>query len=154
MSPKSIKKWPANFLVTKKSAKSGGTLQAWTSFAQANYEKAERTHVPRLPCQIALALWEVGHIAPCPGKPLDLQSIVTGWRQPCLTHVHYRVFPVRCFSTIFSLAKSPHTPTSWWYGIGFSLYFILRNLPRSSEELKNWMIRLYQVWAGTFVLLF
>lgn len=47
------------------------------------------------------------------GKPLDLQSIVTGWRQPCLTHVHYRVFPVR-------------------------------NLPRSSEELKNWMIRLYQ----------
>jgi lysophosphatidylglycerol acyltransferase 1 len=47
------------------------------------------------------------------GKALDLQSIVTGWRQPCITHVHYRVFPVR-------------------------------NLPRSSEELKNWMIKLYQ----------
>jgi len=29
------------------------------------------------------------------GKPLDLQSIVTGWRKPCLTHVHYRVFPIR-----------------------------------------------------------
>jgi len=47
------------------------------------------------------------------GKPLDLQSIVTGWRKPCLTHVHYRVFPIS-------------------------------DLPRSSEELKNWMIRLYQ----------
>lgn len=26
------------------------------------------------------------------GKPLDLQSIITGWRNPCTTHVHYRVF--------------------------------------------------------------
>jgi len=24
------------------------------------------------------------------GQPLDLQSIVTGWREPCVTHVHYR----------------------------------------------------------------
>ena len=26
------------------------------------------------------------------GKPLDLQSIVTGWREPCVTHIHYREF--------------------------------------------------------------
>lgn len=26
------------------------------------------------------------------GDPLDLQSIATGWREPCTTHVHYRVF--------------------------------------------------------------
>jgi len=26
------------------------------------------------------------------GKPLDLQSIITGWRNPCTTYVHYRVF--------------------------------------------------------------
>ena len=26
------------------------------------------------------------------GRPLDLQTIVTGWRPPCITHVHYRVF--------------------------------------------------------------
>jgi len=47
------------------------------------------------------------------GRPLDLQSIVTGWRDPCVTHVHYRTFPVR-------------------------------ELPECSEELKDWMIRLYQ----------
>lgn len=29
------------------------------------------------------------------GRPLDLQSIVTGWRPPCVTHVHYRVFDAR-----------------------------------------------------------
>jgi len=29
------------------------------------------------------------------GRPLDLQSIVTGWRQPCVTHVHYRTFDIR-----------------------------------------------------------
>ena len=29
------------------------------------------------------------------GKPLDLQSIVLGWRKPCVTHVHYRVFDVK-----------------------------------------------------------
>ena len=26
------------------------------------------------------------------GRPLDLQSIVTGWREPFVTHVHYREF--------------------------------------------------------------
>jgi len=26
------------------------------------------------------------------GKPLDLLSIITAWREPCTTHVHYRVF--------------------------------------------------------------
>jgi hypothetical protein len=26
------------------------------------------------------------------GKPLDLGIICTGWRKPCVTHVHYRVF--------------------------------------------------------------
>ena len=30
------------------------------------------------------------------------------------------------------------------------MHFILRNLPRSSEELKNWMIRLYQVRAEAY----
>lgn len=29
------------------------------------------------------------------GRPLDLQSIVTGWRPSCITHVHYRVFDSR-----------------------------------------------------------
>ena len=28
---------------------------------------------------------------PC-GNPLDLQSIITGWREPCVTHIHYREF--------------------------------------------------------------
>jgi len=47
------------------------------------------------------------------GKPLDLQSIVFGWREPCNTHVHYR---------------------SW----------DIKELPQNSEELFNWMVRLYQ----------
>jgi lysophosphatidylglycerol acyltransferase 1 len=29
------------------------------------------------------------------GKPLDLVSIITGWRPPCTSHVHYRVFDVK-----------------------------------------------------------
>ena len=29
------------------------------------------------------------------GKPLDLQSIVLGWRPPCNTHVHYRSWDVK-----------------------------------------------------------
>lgn len=29
------------------------------------------------------------------GKPLDLISIATGWRPPCTTHVHYRVFDIK-----------------------------------------------------------
>jgi len=29
------------------------------------------------------------------GRPLDLQSIVTGWREPCVTHVHYRQFDTK-----------------------------------------------------------
>ena len=28
------------------------------------------------------------------GKPLDLLQIITGWRMPCITHVHYRVFDI------------------------------------------------------------
>lgn len=47
------------------------------------------------------------------GRPLDLQSIVTGWRPPCTTHVHYRVFNAR-------------------------------DLPRTSDELFSWMVKLYQ----------
>jgi len=33
------------------------------------------------------------------GDPLDLQSIITGWRQPCTTHVHYREFDVKDLPT-------------------------------------------------------
>jgi hypothetical protein len=29
------------------------------------------------------------------GNPLDLLSIATGWRPPCTTHVHYRVFDIK-----------------------------------------------------------
>ena len=29
------------------------------------------------------------------GKPLDLQSIVFGWRKPCNTHVHYRSWSIK-----------------------------------------------------------
>lgn len=47
------------------------------------------------------------------GRPLDLQTIVTGWRTPCVTHVHYRVFDSR-------------------------------DLPRCSDQLFSWMVRLYQ----------
>jgi len=40
------------------------------------------------------------------GRPLDLQTIVTGWRTPCVTHVHYRVFDSRdiphCSEQLFS----------------------------------------------------
>ena len=31
------------------------------------------------------------------GKPLDLQSIVFGWREPCNTHVHYRSWDIKVF---------------------------------------------------------
>lgn len=47
------------------------------------------------------------------GRPLDLQSIVTGWRPSCTTHVHYRLFPAR-------------------------------DLPKTSEDLFAWMVKLYQ----------
>jgi len=47
------------------------------------------------------------------GKPLDLQSIILGWRPPCNTHVHYRSWDVK-------------------------------ELPKTSEELFNWMVNLYQ----------
>jgi len=47
------------------------------------------------------------------GKPLDLQTIVLGWRNPCNTHVHYRSWDVK-------------------------------ELPKTSEELFNWMVNLYQ----------
>jgi len=33
------------------------------------------------------------------GNPLDLVSIVTGWRPPCTTHVHYREFYVKDLPT-------------------------------------------------------
>ena len=29
------------------------------------------------------------------GKPLDIQSIIFGWRNPCNTHVHYRSWDVK-----------------------------------------------------------
>ena len=29
------------------------------------------------------------------GKPLDLQTIVTGWRPACNTHVHYRSWDMK-----------------------------------------------------------
>lgn len=29
------------------------------------------------------------------GRPLDLQSIVFGWREPCYTHVHYRSWNIK-----------------------------------------------------------
>eukprot|EP00092_Neocalanus_flemingeri_P010647 GFUD01011469.1.p1 GENE.GFUD01011469.1~~GFUD01011469.1.p1 ORF type:complete len:353 (+),score=122.85 GFUD01011469.1:77-1135(+) len=47
------------------------------------------------------------------GHPLDLQSIVTGWREPCVTHVHYREFDCK-------------------------------DLPDSTEDFFNWMVKLYQ----------
>ena len=77
------------------------------------------------------------------GKPLDLQSIVTGWRKPCLTHVHYRVFPIRYFKLS---DKQDLCRFCGWENIIFPTPpFPHSDLPRSSEELKNWMIRLYQV---------
>lgn len=39
------------------------------------------------------------------GKPLDLPTIITGWREPCKTHLFYRVFnmaDVRLFLEYFS----------------------------------------------------
>lgn len=48
------------------------------------------------------------------GNPLDLQSIVTGWRVPCTTHVHYRAFDSKDLACL------------------------------SSEERFAWMVRLYQ----------
>ena len=38
------------------------------------------------------------------GKPLDLQTLVTGWRHPCNTHVHYRSWDLKV-RTIQDLAK-------------------------------------------------
>jgi len=48
------------------------------------------------------------------GKPLDLQSILTGWREPCLTHVHYRVFNSNTLASM------------------------------TSEERFSWMVNLYK----------
>eukprot|EP00088_Acartia_fossae_P024322 TRINITY_DN2527_c0_g1_i2.p1 TRINITY_DN2527_c0_g1~~TRINITY_DN2527_c0_g1_i2.p1 ORF type:complete len:187 (-),score=32.13 TRINITY_DN2527_c0_g1_i2:696-1256(-) len=33
------------------------------------------------------------------GRPLDLQNIVSGYRPPCTTHVHYRTFDVNSIPT-------------------------------------------------------
>lgn len=33
------------------------------------------------------------------GKPLDLIQIAAGYREPCVTHVHYRVFDVKDVSS-------------------------------------------------------
>lgn len=41
------------------------------------------------------------------GKPLDLQSIVLGWREPCNTHVHYRSWDVK------ELPKTSEELFSW-----------------------------------------
>ena len=38
------------------------------------------------------------------GKPLDLQNIVLAWREPCITHVHYRIYDVKDVS-LFSFKK-------------------------------------------------
>ena len=69
-------------------------LEVWTILLMS------LLHILRVRSYFTLSLanflpWNTSSLA---GKPLDLQSIVTGWRQPCLTHVHYRVFPVRWFS--------------------------------------------------------
>ena len=53
------------------------------------------------------------------GKPLDLQSIVLGWRKPCNTHVHYRSWDVKV-SEIFIIQQQipistiPGTPENLW----------------------------------------
>ena len=53
------------------------------------------------------------------GKPLDLQTIVTGWRPACNTHVHYRSWDMKvnksrrlggCDFSKFSLTASPRSP--------------------------------------------
>jgi len=41
------------------------------------------------------------------GHPLDLQSIVTGWREPFVTHVHYRQFDCK------DLPRTPEDLFSW-----------------------------------------
>jgi len=41
------------------------------------------------------------------GHPLDLLSIVTGWREPCVTHVHYRQFDCK------DLPSTPEGLFSW-----------------------------------------
>ena len=64
------------------------------------------------------------------GKPLDLQSIVLGWRPPCNTHVHYRSWDVKVRK------DKRQTKTSF--------HFYVQDLPKTSEELFNWMVDLYQ----------
>jgi len=41
------------------------------------------------------------------GRPLDLQTIVSGYRKPCITHVHYRIFDVA------SVPKTSEELFSW-----------------------------------------
>jgi len=48
------------------------------------------------------------------GRPLDIQSIMTGWREPCVTHIHYRVFDSKEITNM------------------------------SSEERFSWMVNLYK----------
>jgi len=36
------------------------------------------------------------------GRPLDMQSIVTGWREQCTTHIHYRVFDSKHLASLTS----------------------------------------------------
>jgi len=41
------------------------------------------------------------------GRPLDLQSIVVGWREPCDTHVHYRSWNIK------DLPQDPEELFAW-----------------------------------------
>lgn len=45
------------------------------------------------------------------GKPLDLIQIAAGHREPCVTHVHYRVFDVK------DLPQDPEEMKNWMYNL-------------------------------------
>ena len=59
------------------------------------------------------------------GKPLDLFQIAAGYREPCITHVHYRVFDVKDVSTninnIFIYRRSTINSEQFGRGI-FSIF--------------------------------
>ena len=77
------------------------------------------------------------------GQPLDLQSIVTGWREPCVTHVHYRQWstsevpqaPEQLFTWMVERYKEKEAMLAEYYTTGVSRYNISKLYRLHSDVL-------------------
>lgn len=66
------------------------------------------------------------------GKPLDLMTLAAGFRPPCTTHVHYRIFDIKDVISHIALPD--------W---NISYLKLILQIPTDPEALKNWMYELY-----------